>query len=215
LPISIINKYHLKCNKQKLIDKKNSPIMAIAMVAMLAFGGTYAYFTATNAELETSGLKTGKVVLGTNSIANITEETIVTNTVVASGVSVASNSNVDTVVVVKFTVSFNDVPVTDATVLSFTQESGWVKSGDYLLKAVSGSDSTQNVAVCGEIKFVGSSKATTDDKGAVTYDKDYMDKNVSISIQSWAVQAAHVTDYTGPLTTTNAPAILTALGLGA
>ena len=32
-------------------------IMAVAMVAMLAFGGTYAYFTAQNAAVSTSGIE--------------------------------------------------------------------------------------------------------------------------------------------------------------
>ncbi|MBQ9795579.1 MAG: hypothetical protein IJW36_01275 [Clostridia bacterium] len=38
-------------------------IMAIAMIAMLAFGGTYAYFTATATEKEFTGLKTGLIKL--------------------------------------------------------------------------------------------------------------------------------------------------------
>ena len=51
----------------KLKSKKMSKstfaiiIMAIAMVAMLAFGGTYAYFTANAAGSTTSGVKTGIV----------------------------------------------------------------------------------------------------------------------------------------------------------
>ena len=40
--------------------------MAIAMVAMLAFGGTYAYFTATTSELASSGLRTGTVNIAVN-----------------------------------------------------------------------------------------------------------------------------------------------------
>ena len=39
-------------------------IMAIAMVAMLAFGGTYAYFTAT-AQDKTGSIKTSHVKLST------------------------------------------------------------------------------------------------------------------------------------------------------
>ncbi|MBO5954792.1 MAG: hypothetical protein J6Q13_02340 [Clostridia bacterium] len=46
-------------------------IMAIAMVAMLAFGGTYAYFTAT-ASAKTATIKTGKVVLTNNSAYDFT-----------------------------------------------------------------------------------------------------------------------------------------------
>lgn len=38
-------------------------IMAIVMVAMLAFGGTYAYFTATASGVTSGNLKTGKVIL--------------------------------------------------------------------------------------------------------------------------------------------------------
>ena len=38
-------------------------IMAVVMVAMLAFGGTYAYFTATASGVTSGALKTGKVIL--------------------------------------------------------------------------------------------------------------------------------------------------------
>ena len=40
--------------------------MAVAMVAMLAFGGTYAYFTATTAGFASEDLKTGKIALVSN-----------------------------------------------------------------------------------------------------------------------------------------------------
>ena len=46
-------------------------IMAIAMVAMLAFGGTYAYFTADAATISGTDAKTGKIEL-TNGSAAIT-----------------------------------------------------------------------------------------------------------------------------------------------
>ena len=45
--------------------------MAIAMVAMLAFGGTYAYFTAEAKDLATSGLTTGKVEIAVGAEAAI------------------------------------------------------------------------------------------------------------------------------------------------
>ena len=187
-------------------------IMGIVMVAMLAFGGTFAYFTAQNAKATSGELKTGKVVLGVNSIANVTTDTVVTNTKIADSVSVASQSNVNTVVVVEFAVTFNGAAA-EQSVISFTQSEGWITSGKYLLKAVDAN--TASVPVCGAITFVGSSKATTDDKGTVTYDNDYMDKTLEITIQSWAVQADNVTGYDGTLTTTNASTVLTALGLAA
>ena len=45
--------------------------MAIAIVALLAFGGSYAYFTAVTGELASSGLKTGKVTLTTEATSTI------------------------------------------------------------------------------------------------------------------------------------------------
>ena len=47
-------------------------IMAIAMVALLAFGGTYAYFTATATDVASENLKTGYVKLSTNATAEST-----------------------------------------------------------------------------------------------------------------------------------------------
>ncbi|MFQ6752645.1 MAG: hypothetical protein ACLRFL_03680 [Clostridia bacterium] len=52
-------------------------IMAVAMVAMLAFGGTYAYFTATATTLTSEGLKTGYIKLTTDAeIANTFKTTV-------------------------------------------------------------------------------------------------------------------------------------------
>ena len=44
-------------------------VLSILMVAMLAFGGTYAYFSAVTGELASSGVKTGKVALSTTAQA--------------------------------------------------------------------------------------------------------------------------------------------------
>ena len=46
--------------------------MAIVMVAMLAFGGTYAYFTATSADLESKTFTAGNVEITSNSTEIIT-----------------------------------------------------------------------------------------------------------------------------------------------
>jgi len=46
-------------------------IMAVLLVAMLAFGGTYAYFTATTTDLTASG-STGKILLANNTGATAT-----------------------------------------------------------------------------------------------------------------------------------------------
>jgi len=47
-------------------------IMAIAMVAMLAFGGTYAYFTATTSAVDSGEVTMGYVKLSTTAVAGFT-----------------------------------------------------------------------------------------------------------------------------------------------
>ena len=183
-------------------------IMAIAMVAMLAFGGTYAYFTATNTAATTKDLTTGKVVLGVNEIASATTTKIVTNTVIASGVTVESNSNVDTWVVVQFSVKFDGTAASEE-VIDFTVDNAWGTAiagttGSYYVQKVTGSEDTKTLSVCEEIKFVGDDASSTDKDGNVSYTNSYMDKTIEVSVQSWAVQAHDVAD---------ANAALVALGL--
>ena len=86
-------------------------IMGIIMVAMLAFGGTFAYFTATTAS-QSMDVTTGKVVLTSNlagdgSVTFYSEdEAIVPGQPLVDGVVTFTNaSTVDTYVAVKFTLT--------------------------------------------------------------------------------------------------------------
>ncbi len=61
-------------------------IMSIAMVAMLAFGGTFAYFTATaGAAIEGGSVKTGTVALGLGETKTITSTYNATDTFAVPG----------------------------------------------------------------------------------------------------------------------------------
>ncbi len=80
-------------------------IMAVVMVAMLAFGGTYAYFTASTSAKSTS-FTTGKVVL-TNSGANITvisDKVVPGDTIINDVISYTNGSDVNTYIAVVMTV---------------------------------------------------------------------------------------------------------------
>ena len=84
-------------------------IMAVAMVAMLAFGGTFAYFTATTTEASDTAT-TGTVKLGANTIATLVDTNVVSGQQLfgeSSKVQVTSASNVDTYVFITFTVSMS------------------------------------------------------------------------------------------------------------
>ena len=63
------------------------------MVAMLAFGGTFAYFTATTEE-DTASLKTGVVQLTSQDIATVENTKVVPGQDVCGEISVTDNSNV-------------------------------------------------------------------------------------------------------------------------
>ena len=82
-------------------------IMAVVMVAMLAFGGTYAYFTATTAT-RTNDFHVGKVALkSTGTFATLEERNVVPGDPVLKGsVTYTNESNVDTYIAVVFDILY-------------------------------------------------------------------------------------------------------------
>ena len=83
-------------------------IMAVVMVAMLAFGGTYAYFTATSAT-RSSEFHVGKVALtSTGTFTSYTNKNVVPGDKVLEGsVSYINQSTVDTYVAVVFDILYD------------------------------------------------------------------------------------------------------------
>ena len=92
-------------------------IMAVIMVAMLAFGGTYAYFTATAGEIKSDELTTARVKLGVPTITTVANTTLLLpgQPITTAPISIANESNVDTYVFV--TVSIDVTKGNEAVVL--------------------------------------------------------------------------------------------------
>ena len=111
-------------------------IMAIAMVAMLAFGGTYAYFTASSAAAG-SNVTTGVVSVRVGANATITKTGAVTNTKVLDAVTInADQTTVKAYVFVTFDATITDYEGNTDTVTpdemfgnenGFTPNTAWTK----------------------------------------------------------------------------------------
>ena len=168
------------------------------MVAMLAFGGTYAYFTAT-AGAKSGTATTGIVKLGTNSAATLVKTEVVSGEeLVESGaVQVTNESNVDVWVFVTFTVEL-DTKDPEAVVNDVSATKELAKDGDYYLDYTTGDwelvtgktniyakkvTATGAVEVCKSIKFYAWSESTETSTGSL------MDATITVSIESSAIQA--------------------------
>ncbi|MBR6778926.1 MAG: SipW-dependent-type signal peptide-containing protein [Clostridia bacterium] len=121
-------------------------IMAIAMVALMAFGGTYAYFTATTDKKSVTGLSTGTVHLTASAIAaspdaaTIENNKVVPGQKVAGRVTIANASDVSTYVFVKIVAQLEGVDASN----QVTDEDD-LAEGKYML------DFADGVAGSGEV----------------------------------------------------------------
>ena len=92
-------------------------IMAIAMVAMLAFGGTYAYFTAQTKTLNTGELTIGTVKLTSDGTAKIaaTGTILPGATLISGNIGYTNAATVKTLVAVVMTIKIGDEDLTVGT----------------------------------------------------------------------------------------------------
>ena len=166
------------------------------MVAMLAFGGTFAYFTATTTE-KSGTVTTGTVQLGENTMATLVADKVVSGQEIFSAdskVQVTSKSNVDTWVFITFSATMdggtrvNSLGEMDADgeyYLDITQASGWEAVDGHA--GVLGRKVTANTAtpidVCTGITFYGMSASTESTLGTI------MNKTITVTITSEAIQA--------------------------
>ena len=115
-------------------------IMAIAMVAMLAFGGTYAYFTATATNVASNDLTTGVVCLKAtetlgDSVTKATGTVVYGQTVLGTVTMDVTDTTVDSYVFatidVAITANKDDLKPTIAQLfgddISTNEEAGWLK----------------------------------------------------------------------------------------
>lgn len=98
-----------KLKTKKKMNKSTIAIivMAVVMVAMLAFGGTYAYFTATSAS-RVSKFKVGTVALKSNATFKTVDKNVVPGDVILDNATISyiNESNVNTYIAVVFDVLY-------------------------------------------------------------------------------------------------------------
>lgn len=181
-------------------------ILSFLLVAVLAFGGTYAYFSA-NATAATGDVKLGHLTLNTTTIAGATEGTIIANAVpnqkvidsTSNAVTVAVDSTIDFFVRAKvsYTVETKDhtcdQTCTDKNlkeVLILTVGDTWDEDATYtsavdgerifyLKKAQASGTESVSLGVDGTVnEYVGNIAS-----------KHFMDATITVSITFEAIQA--------------------------
>ncbi len=181
-------------------------IMAVVMVAMLAFGGTYAYFTASTSAKSTN-FTTGKVVL-TNSgaeISVISDKVVPGDTIISEAISYTNGSDVNTYIAVVMTVKKGTNSGDAEEVTDLSEISGAINLG--VTASWQQCETSTNVYIAKGANFAVSPSGdpiafTT---GAVTFnvDEHYTDGTselgagtwegvyIEISFQAYQVQAEH------------------------
>ena len=172
--------------------------MGIVMVAMLAFGGTFAYFTATTTE-KSATATTGTVKLSANTMATLNETGIVSGSeLIKSGkVQVTNASNVDTWIFVTFVAKFDGVGTAKTSAAECTAEgdyylavagadNGWTKvTGETNVFGRKATAAETDLDVCSSIKFYGYSQSTEAVDGAGSL----MNKTITVTVSAKSIQA--------------------------
>ena len=190
------------------------------MVAMLALGGTFAYFTARPTTATAENIRTAYLQVKENAVTKVATTHVVPGDPIVAGATFKTDSNVDTYAVVKFTVTFGGAEVAAGAanvVYAMDAAQKWVKTGNYYVtKVAAGTKGTdKTIKVCGAITFAGNEENKESENDSVL---TLMDKEIVVSLQSWSIQQDHKTDIadaSADLTETDAAKVITELGLGA
>ena len=183
-------------------------IMAVVMVAMLAFGGTYAYFTA-QANSHTSNVTTAVVKLTSGTAQNVTVANAVTGTPILGAVSYdATGTTTKTFVFVTMTATITksdkteveDADVTFADVFGgLTVQNGWtpltvdgLDANTTVYYQVYDPDNASNF----KGSFLTALTVTASPNWVVGQDMpNEMDCDISLTVSAESVQA--IKDYSG------------------
>ena len=174
-------------------------IMGIVMVAMLAFGGTFAYFTATTTE-KSATATTGTVKLSANTMATLNATGIVSGSeLIKDGtVQVTNASNVETWIFVTFEAKFDGAGEAKASAeeckaegdyylaVTGAEDKGWTKvegATNVFGRKATADDTTLDV--CSSIKFYGYSQSTEAVEGAGSL----MNKTITVTVSAKSIQA--------------------------
>ena len=180
-------------------------IMAVVMVAMLAFGGTYAYFTASTSAKSTN-FTTGKVVL-TNSgaeISVISDKVVPGDTIISEAISYTNGSDVNTYIAVVMTVKKGTSSADAEEVTDLSEISGAINLGVTASWQQCGTSTNVYIAKGTNFAVSPSGAPIAFTTGAVTFnvDEHYTDGTsdlgstwegvyIEISFQAYQVQAEH------------------------
>ena len=167
--------------------------MAIVMVAMLAFGGTYAYFTAT-ATARTASITTGYVKLSSDAAFAVTAENVMPGDKVSVGTGLTLT--VDTTddegewVAVKVTIEGAALGI-DATSIG----SGWTETAEGSNIFVYNSKVANGQTAVAFAEGFTLSKDIQDNwtQGEEASDHELMSATVTIKVESRGIQASNVT----------------------
>ena len=186
-------------------------IMGIVMVAMLAFGGTFAYFTSTTGTKAINEITTGTVKLTATGQVKTIEGLLMPGDVLCDAVKVTTaGSTVDTYVIVEFEFSAGNSGITAA--LKTSTDGKWAKYGEtnyYIWSDTTGAPKAvakdTELSVVDVIKFTSNSNWDTSDPAKVDENKPTdMGATVKLTLGAKSVQVKNVE--------ANAKAILTAAG---
>ena len=173
-------------------------IMGIVMVAMLAFGGTFAYFTATSTTKTSDAITTAKVVLGADTTAtlSITEtRNLLPKDEVTLSATVSNTSDVDTWVFVQIKLDTSAITAESASLnfsdsLKGTDGTTWTPitkdgySGLYYMTVTATTDV--------ELEATGTFECDAMSKDGVQ-DTTAMAKDLTVTVKFASAQKDHLT----------------------
>ena len=187
-------------NKKKMAKSTIAIIvMAVVMVAMLAFGGTYAYFTA-QATKVTGSVTTGTVLLQNNAVTFATDKIVPGMEILGKDqkISVKNSSDVETYIFVKLTLASDGLTLKDTAPAAdgdaqlvvtlaktgdnanFTKLDG--QTGVYYIKTAAVATAT-DIDFATSIVFQGMSNSVDTTAGSL------MGKTINVTVESKAIQA--------------------------
>ena len=175
-------------------------IMAVVMVAMLAFGGTYAYFTAT-ASQKTGEITTGHVKLSADgegaTITNIKDDVLPGDALFGSDLTLTVDVTGDqgAYVAIKFTITGGTGLSISADSIVAASGNGWYKTGTdnvYIYGSNATTAVAQTATVTVPLTKLVIPTSVNDDwvQGEDTSTGNLMDATISVTLEAKAIQVA-------------------------
>ena len=168
------------------------------MVAMLAFGGTFAYFTAKTSEVKGS-FTTGKISISDGAVAVAKTTLVLPTEEVIEKVTFKNNSDRGAYLFVKVSATYgadekSATTAVSSDVLNVTPKAGWTKvegvEGVYSMQTTDAAPQTGDIAVCDAITFNANVlyvDGSYNEAGSTTK-ADLMGKTIVVKLEAYACQ---------------------------